>query len=197
MAYTTIADVRQLDGMNDTTTYSDADLTSAISQATILVDRYTGTSWEFNTFSVTLSGNNSTCIRLRDYEGRTVLFPQTITSCTIDGDAQTTTNWALHPHGLVERDTGTFGYTRPGRNVVIAGTAGATSSAPDDIVWATEVLARHYALGLKSRIPDRALSIQNDFGTVRLSTPAPNRASGLPEVDAVLERRRHRIGTIA
>ena len=84
-----------------------------------------------------------------------------------------------------------------GRNINVTGTAGAATTAPDDIVYAAEQLARHYAISLKSRIPDRALSIQNDFGTVRLSTPAPNRASGLPEIDAILERRRHRIGTVA
>lgn len=197
MAYTTIAVLRTLDGLDDATTYPDAALTSAIAQAKTLIDRYTGTTWETTAFNLTLTGTNRGSIQLRTDEGRVILFPQTLTSCVIDGTGQDTSCWALYPSGVVVRDTGSFKYIKPGRNIVVTGTAGATISAPDDIVYATEQLARHYAISLKSRIPDRALSVQNDFGTVRLSTPAPNRAAGLPEIDAILERRRHRIGTVA
>ena len=197
MAYTTIAVLRAMDGLDDATTYPDAALTAAIAQASVDIDRYTGSAWEYTVFEVTLTGNNSSTIQLKDYEGRVTLFPHTLTSCVIDGTSQDVSCWALYPSGVIARDSGSFGYTAPGRNITVSGTAGATSTAPADIVWATEQLARHKALGLKSRIPDRALSIQNDLGTVRLSTPAPNRATGLPEIDAVLERRRHRIGTVA
>lgn len=197
MAYTTIAVLRTLDGLDDATTYPDAALTSAITDATVLIDRYTGSSWETTAFNLTLTGNNRDSIQLKEYDGRVVLFPSSITSCVIDGVSQDSSCWALYPSGIVARDTGSFGYTKPGRNIAMTGTAGATVTAPSDIAYCAEQLARHYALSLKSRIPDRALSIQNDFGTVRLSTPSPNRASGLPEIDAILERRRHRIGTIA
>lgn len=196
MAYTTTAAIRLMDGMDDDTTYKDATISAAIDHVTALVDRYIGTSFEYKSYNVTLDGSNSRSIQLRDEEGRVVMYPRTISACTIDDVAQTTTDWALHYDGIVTRDTGTFTYSRPGLNVNVQGTAGLTSAIPDAPKWAVEQWVRHVALSLKSRIPDRALSIQNDFGTVRLSTPAPNRASGLPEVDAILEQYRQRIGTL-
>lgn len=192
--YATIAEVRATDGLDDETTFPDATVTEAIDWAEELIDRYTGTSWVAKAFTVTLSGDGSDSIQLRNYEGRPILFPISITSATIDGEAVAdTSGWKLYPNGVVWSDTDTFSKSSGGRNVVISGTAGATTSAPNDIAWATRTLARQYALDLVSRVPDRALQVQNEFGTVQLSQASshPDRPTSLPEVNARLAHRRH------
>jgi hypothetical protein len=194
MAYATLAEVRALEGLDDTTLYPDANLTEGIAWAEEVIDNYCGTSFTYKAFSVTLTGNSADTIRLVDDDGATVLFPRTIATVTVDGVAETPTAWALYPEGIVARDEGVFTYTKPGRNVVITGTAGVTSTAPAQIAWACRTLARYYALSLHNRVDDRALQIQNDFGTVTLAQPGgtPERPTALPEVNAVLNRNRHR-----
>lgn len=194
--YTSIAEVRALDNLSDDTTWPDATITAAIDYAEELIDRYTGTSWVAKAFSVTLSGRGGGSILLRDDELRPVLFPISITAVTIDGttlSAGDWTGWGLYPSGKIIRDSGSFPVSTVGRNVVIAGTAGATTSAPKDIAWAARTIAAQYAQDLVSRVPDRALQVQNDFGTVQLSQASshPDRPTSLPEVNARLSRRRH------
>ena len=194
--YATIAEVRALDNLSDATTWPDAVITDAIEWAEELIDRYTGTSWVAKTFTVTMSGRGGGTILLRTDEGRPVLFPRSITAVTIDGTALTSgdwANWALYPTGKIIRDSGNFPSSTTGRNVVITGTAGATTVAPNDIAWCTRTLAGQYAQDLVSRVPDRAMQIQNDFGTVQLAQASnhPDRPTSLPEVNARLAHRRH------
>lgn len=192
--YATLADVRATEGLNDETAFPDATVEEAISYAEELIDRYTGCSWVLKAFSVTLTGNGQRAIRLVDDEGRPVLFPKTITAATEDGVAVSdTSGWALYPEGLVIRDDASFATSSVGRNVVIEGTAGFSTTAPEDIQWCARTLARQFAIDLVSRIPDRAMSIQNDFGTVPLAQASnhPDRPTSLPEVNARLSRRRH------
>lgn len=194
MAYATREEVRALDGLGDSDLYSDAELDEAIEWAEELIDNYCGTSFTYKTFTLTVDGNGRDSIRLIKDDGSTVLFPRTLTSVTVDGDAQTVTGWALYPEGIIKRGEGSFTYTKPGRNVVIEGTAGVTSAPPSGIAWACRTLARYYALNLHNRVPDRALQVQNDFGTVTLAQAGgqPDRPTALPEVNAVLNRYRHR-----
>ena len=190
--YTSIAEVRAMNGMDDVTAYPDATITEAINFAEELIDHYTGTSWVAKAFSVTLTGNGSSGIRLHT-NLVPLLFPLTITAATIDGVAVPSfAGWALYPEGLIIRDTGSFGSSTVGRNIVIAGTAGAATTAPKDVAWAARTLARQYVIDLVSRIPDRALQIQNDFGSVQIAQASthPDRPTSLPEVNARLARRR-------
>lgn len=196
--YTDLATVRAMEGLDDNTVFPDADITAAISYAEELIDEYTGTSWVAKAFSVTLDGSGTGEIVLEELDGRRVIFPRTITSATVDGTTQTdTADWALFPEGIILRKESTFTYTHPGRNVVIAGTAGAETTAPEDIQWAARTIARQFLLDAVSRVEDRAMSIQNDYGTVRLSQPGRKYPTGLPAVDAVLNRRRHRAPAVA
>lgn len=138
-----------MDGLDDTTSYPDADITAAIERAEELIDRYTGTSWVYRSFGVTLSGNGRRTIQLVDLVGRPVLYPQTLTAVTIDSAAVSGTSaWGLFPEGLIVRGSGTFPIGTVGRNVRIAGTAGLTSAAPKDIAWCARTIARQYLLDL-------------------------------------------------
>ena len=194
--YTSIAEVRALDNLSDDTTWPDATITEAINWAEELIDRYTGTSWVAKAFTVTLSGRGGGAILLRDDESRPVLFPKTITAVTIDGTSLSPadwTGWGLYPSGKIIRDSGSFPVSTAGRNVVISGTAGATAAAPNDISWCARTVAAQYAKDLVSRVPDRAMQVQNDFGTVQMAQASshPDRPTSLPEVNARLARRRH------
>jgi hypothetical protein len=194
MAYCTLAEVRALEGLDDTALYTDAEITAGISWAEDLIDTHCGTSFTYKAFTATLTGNGATTIRLVKDDGSTVLFPRTLTSVTVDGNVEVTTGWALYPEGIIARTEGSFTYTKPGRNIVVVGTAGVTSTASEPIAWAARTLARYYALSLHNRVDDRALQIQNDFGTVTFAQAGgnPDRPTALPEVNAVLNRNRHR-----
>ena len=187
MAYTTIADVRVLNRLDDETTYPDAVVTDGIAWATAVIDDATGTSWESKAHTLTLDGSNKRTI----FTG--VVNILGVTSCTIDGEAQTVTNWVGRPDGEVERDTGIFTYTAPGRNVTLVITAGATTTVPDDISWAARTLAGQYVLDLQSNVPDRAISVASEYGTIQYAQAGGRHGTtSLPDVNAVLKRRNHR-----
>lgn len=186
MAYATVAEVRALDGLADVTVYPDVTLQQGIDYATKLIDGYCGTSFEAKAFSVTLDGNGNFAILTP------VLFIRTITSVTIDGvSISPLTPFSSRREGYVVRNDGdVFAYSPWGSNVVIAGTAGATTAPDEDIKWAARTIARDYALNLHSRIPSRALTIQNEFGQVEVRAQAggPGRPTALPDVNAVLNK---------
>jgi len=194
MAYTTLATVRSMEGMADSTVFDDAAINAAILEAALLIDDYTGTSWESATWSITVDGTNTSRLTLEDpFNGqKRILFPRSITSVTVDGTSELTESagWALFPEGFVLRDSGTFKYTKPGRNVVIAGTAGITTTAPVDIALVARTLARQYTLDTVSRVDDRAVMMSTELGTIRLSQPGKRWPTGMPQLDAILNRRR-------
>ncbi len=65
---------------------------------------------------------------------------------------------------------------------------------PETIRWCARALARQYCLDLVSRIPDRALQLQSEFGSIQLAQAGGNwRPTSLPEVNAQLNRYRVRL----
>jgi len=193
VAYCTRAEVRAMDGMGDSGAYPDALIDAGIAVGTELIDQYCGTSFEAKAFNVTLDGTGRTDILLRDQFGP-ILYPRSITSATVDGvEAADTALWALYPEGQVVQVAGTFTATAGGRNVVIAGTAGVYDTPPEQIKHACRLLARAYCVDSSARVHDRALNINNEFGQIVLAQPGgPGRPTGLPEVNAILNRYRFR-----
>lgn len=64
---------------------------------------------------------------------------------------------------------------------------------PVSIKWAARTIARQWAIDLHSRIPDRATSITTDYGQTNFAQAGGHwRPTSLPEVNAVLNRYRHR-----
>lgn len=182
--YSTLAQVR---ASGDIPTVSDTDaiITAAIGWADAIIDEYCGISFEYKAFTVTLDGTNHEAIQIP------FLYPQTITSADIDGYAQTTTGWVLRPEGIILRNTGVFTLTWPGMNVVIAGTAGSTVAAPSPISWSSSALAIYYIIELTTQVPDRTISMANEFGQFQLAMAGgPGRPTALPEVNAILTRYR-------
>ncbi|MEV6399617.1 hypothetical protein AB0M39_33365 [Streptomyces sp. NPDC051907] len=67
-------------------------------------------------------------------------------------------------------------------------------AAPETIRWCVRKIARAYCLDLVSRIPDRALQLQSEFGSIQLAQAGGNwRPTSLPEVNAQLNRYRVRL----
>lgn len=190
MAYATDAEVRALEGLEDETVFPAALVAEAIAFADLQVDTITGTSWEHKPFTRTLDGNGRQSLHLPS-----LVFPRSLTAVTIDGAALAPTDWAgwvLTEEGYVLRDTGTFPLRWPGQNVTVSGTAGVTTAPTPDIAWCARTLARQYLLDLVSRVPDRALSIQSDFGQISLAQAgAKGRPTSLPDVNAILMRHVH------
>lgn len=190
MAYATISEVRALDGLDDADAYPDAVIQEAIDLATEDIDGYTGATWEAKPFQVTVEANGRSTLVVP------VLFIRTLTAVTIDGEEVDASGWVVYDHGEIHRPDGYFS----GYQVTIEGTAGVTqchrcyvASPCDPIRWATRTLAGQYAKDLTSRIPDRALQVQSDFGSIQLAQAGgPDRPTSLPEVNARLKRHRHK-----
>lgn len=178
--YAIVDDVRAFEDLEDV---SDELIQEGIEWATELIDEYTGVSFAYKPFTETLDGTDTSCIRVSK------LHPRSVTSVTVDGVAQTTTGWVFNSDGTITRDSGSFGFTSPGQNVVITGTAGAYEVTPTQIKWACKTLARYYVLALIGRVPDRAISINNEAGQFNLAVAGgPGRPTALPDVNAALNR---------
>lgn len=65
---------------------------------------------------------------------------------------------------------------------------------PETIRWSVRTLARQYVLDHVSRIPDRALQLQSEFGSIQLAQAGGSwRPTSLPEVNAKLNLYRVRL----
>ena len=188
--YTVPAEVRAMDSISgESATFSAADVVEAINYATELIDDYTGASWVQRYQRDVMNGTNGQTIKVRR------MFPQTLLAASVDGTALTSdeiSDVALFENGQLTRKDKTWTYTEPGNLVVIDYEHGVSASAPPDIRWAAKTLARYHLLEQVSRIPDRAIAVQSEFGQIQLAQPGMNRPTPLPDVNVVLNRRRHR-----
>lgn len=200
MAYCTRAQLRALNGLGDPAVHSDADLDAGIVFCKEVIDRHCGTTFgdvttpAYDAFTITVDGTGSRRVRLVDVEGRTIYFPRSITSVTIDGTADSGITYTLNPAGWIQRSSGAFTIGDDGgQNVVIVGTAGRYNTPPGDVAWAARQIARQWVLELTSRMSDRALSVTTQDGSyeVRAQAGGVGRPTNLPDVNAVLNRHRH------
>lgn len=192
--YTDLATVRAMEGMGSSSQFPDATINTAIGVAEELIDQVTGTSFIYKAFTGYGYGTGQRRCRIAREDGTPVLFGRTISSATIDGTAVgDTSGWSFDAVSAVWHDEGdVFDVAEvPGPpNVVIVGTAGKTSAAPEQIQRVAALLSRHIVLEDVSRVESRALSISNEYGQVRLSTPGRLYPTGVPMIDAVLDRYR-------
>jgi hypothetical protein len=65
---------------------------------------------------------------------------------------------------------------------------------PETIRWCVRTIARQYVLDHVSRIPDRALQLQSEFGSIQLAQAGGTwRPTSIPEVNARLNLYRARL----
>lgn len=192
--YAELADIRTLDALNNTTRYPEAKLAVARTQAEDRFDWATGVAWVPRHEREILSGLGRAQLALRWQRPRSVI------ATTIDGTViSDLSTLRLYNWGVIER---TAGLTFPveasggGGNVIVEYTHG-YDTPPADLKQAFLTYVRYLVLESTSRIPDRASTLSTDFGTMQLVTAGFQRPTGLPEVDAVLNDRSHRIPGIA
>ena len=188
--YTTPAEVRALDMIvGESATFPAAEIVDAIEYATEIIDDYVGAPFVQRYQRDVLNGSGSQVLRLPK------MFPKTILAATIDGTALSAseiTDTAVFDDGTIQRKDGVWSYTTPGKLVIVDSEHGAATTAPNDIRWCARTLARYHLLEQVSRIPDRAISVQSEFGQIQLAQPGMNRPTPLPDVNVVLNRHRHR-----
>ena len=183
-----VLEVRSLDGMEDLVTFPTAVVAEAIRWAEDVVADFCGSMWVprlgVDLFRLPLREAN------RDRVALSSPLAESIRWVSIDGVPETD----LSVYHLEDFGVSLFRDYRFPRSVSVeVGYEHGPTSAPEGVRWAARTLARHYLLALESRIPDRALSIQSDFGNIMLAQPgAVGRPTALPEVNAVLARYRVR-----
>jgi hypothetical protein len=121
-----------------------------------------------------------------------IKFPQQIYSGSINGVPMDPINDI--PMLLIQNGALIWADYRPwisGRYTLWGTHGGGTDGGPDpdgDLKRAARRLCHHFAQHVD--FPDRAYSIVTEGASILFSMPAPDRPTGLPEVDAVLARKR-------
>ena len=185
--YAELGEIRALDALSNTSNYPTAKLERARNQAEDAFEDVTGVAWVRRHARELLDGTGVPRLTLGHQE------PRSLIAVSIDGAAAADlTAFRLYPFSVVER---TAGATWPkeaaggGQNVVVEYTHG-FDEPPADLREAFLVYVRDRLLMGNSRIPDRASLMSTDFGTFSLVTAGGQRYTGLPDVDAVLQRYR-------
>ena len=186
--YASLEELAGLDGM-DEPGITDEILEAALVYSEETIDKYCGASFTVKPFKVTTRQSGHDGLNLDE-----IMWPRSITFASIAGEEVEEADrqhWELFDEGIVYG----LGAVRSGysRSIVIEGTAGYSDAPPQPIKWAMLTLARQHVLDQVSRIPDRALSIANEFGNISLAQAGGLwRPTSLPDVNAVLNRYRQR-----
>lgn len=186
--YFALAELRELEPIDSTTTYTAAQLAEARDLASYaLEDACNDWTWTERFRSHRFDGDGT----------RTVVLPyvgiRSIRSATIDGTAVDTTTLQLRPGGMLRRESAVW--TREDEVVVNFTHYGVVSPDPD-VSRAARLIAREVLFadaldGAGSGIPDRATSINSESGTFSLVTAGIGGAAfDLPELNAIVDRYR-------
>lgn len=177
--YVSLADVRALDGLSDTSKYPLARLAEVRSWFADKVEGTCGLSFVPRFGRVVLDGDDSTWLLLPH------LHVRSLQSVHIDGVAVTPlTDWHPYDSGKIARDDG--GTFPAGVGNVIVQYEHGLDVPPESLREAALVAIRYKLLGDNSGIPDWATSLSTEGGTISGPRAGPGRPFGIPEVDAVV-----------
>lgn len=197
MPYVTVAELRALPNLADTARFSDAELTAATTWFETTFEGYTGVAWQPR--AVTDE---------RHYTRRTGLLilrhlrPRTITAVRSYTAAATSTAYtageladlAFDEGGVVRRLGAASSFTSDYGMIAVDYTHG-YDAPPADVVEAAKTAIRAHLID--DYQANRQYAVLTEAGIVRTSTPGEGRPFGLPEVDAVANRRNHSIPGMA
>jgi hypothetical protein len=182
--YFSIAEARASDKtLEDATKYPDADILATRAEVEEEFEEICGRAFvpRFGTFIGTGGAQVLPDPHLRK-----------LRSVTVDGTAYT----AAEVEGVRTDEAGIIATTaRRGARVVVSYEHG-LDSPPADLKRAALTRLRSRLNMSKSAVPDRATSFSTETGTFRLSMPRADR-TGIPDVDAVLDRYALRTPTVA
>ena len=189
-AYVTLAQLRALPNLADTAKFTDAELATAAVWFENVFEDYTGVAWTPRTvIGERHSGGSSL---LLDHP-----YPRTISAVNVYSDATTYVAYTaaeladlrLEPSGVVRRVT-LGGFTSGTGNITVDYVHYKTAVAPSDVVEAAKVAIRAHVLD--DYQANRQYAVATEAGIVRTSQPGEDRPFGIPEVDAVANRRAER-----
>lgn len=185
--YFEIGELRKLQGMQDVNTHSDIALEVALAEAEATIEDYTKYSFTDR------AGSDVFDACKFDYEYGIHVRRRPVTALTrisVDGEDLNLDDWSVNRQGQVREKSGYGSHSISSSygvdNLVIEYVYGDYLEA--DLKKAAIRLARHAALSDTTTIPDRARLMQTEFGLFVLDNPGNMKATGLHEVDAVLNR---------
>ncbi len=185
--------------------YTDAMIADGRLEIQDLLEQWTGRSWVPRYCRVELQGNSSPILPLGgiprtsdgfslNRSGRTNDIAQLLT-LTVGGTSQTVTNYVVDPIGnnLISKSATFPLATRANPyNVIVEYVYGMPTIVDGVDRIALKLLVDRL---VPSSFPDRALSVDNDFGTTRFVQPGGpmNNVSSIPEVNDWVHRHNYRI----
>lgn len=194
-SYVTLTELRALPNLADTAKFTNAELAAACDWFEALFEDYTGVAWvPRTTLDERHYGTGGTLIL--DH-----LMPRTVSAVRSYSDATTTVAYTaaeladlhLEPSGVIRRNT--LGWFSSGYGLVAVDYTHGHDSPPPDVVEAAKTAIRAHLLD--DYQANRQYAVQSEQGIIRTSQPGPDKPFGLPEVDAVANRRIHRCPSVA
>lgn len=188
--FVSLFELRANPDLTNATKYPTAALRAARDHFETLAERYCEVAFVPRYARDVLRGDGRNRITLSHHR------PRVLRSVTVDGAAKNVGEFSFDGIAL-EWNGGTFTAPTTGTpNVVVVYEHG-YSHAPEAIADACEVFVETRLLGERSGIPRLAISVDSEFGQMRLSTPGDRRPTGIPSVDAVLNEFAERVPGVA
>lgn len=193
--YVTVAEMRALKNLDNTSTFPDAKLIAARQWFEDAFERYTAVAWVPRYTRVRVDGNYSTTLLLPYQRVRTVRSVRTYSDATTYTAFSAAELADLHYRdwGAVQR--GTLGHFTAGTANVVIELEHGYDEPPTDVKQAALVAIRDYLL--TDNTGNRVFGVQTQDGIIRSSAPGPDRPFGIPFVDEVAVSRSHKVPAVA
>lgn len=194
-AYLTVAQVRALPNLTDPAKFTDAEITAAVDWFETLLEDYTGVAWAPRTVIDERHYLTSSGTLILDH-----LYPRAISALRVYSDATTSTPFTVaeladlraDDSGVVRRVS--LGSFISGYGIVAVDYTYGYDAPPTDVVEAAKVAIRDHLI--TDYQANRQFAVSTEAGIVRTSQPGEDRPFGIPEVDAVANRRRQRVPSV-
>lgn len=197
-----LAELRVLPNMNDTTKYPDATLERARLWIEGIIEQECGTTFTYRTYTELHHGTEANRRMARLLLRRR--YPREIIALTENGvgwSAGQLADLVVNNGVVTRRAAGAYDAWEPFEygylNLEVTYRAGYTQTPPGDLKEAALQAARYRVLtgAGAGGVSDRTTTITNDLGTVQLAIAGERYPTGLPEVDAIINRYARTVGS--
>lgn len=191
--YFTVAELRAMPHVGDTSKYPDALVTSTAAEIEAIIDSEvfgpSGVGFVDRTFVERVDGNGRPELLLATE------YVRSLTTVTVGG-ASVDVSTLTAQHGILRRTSSALPWPLGVENVVVTYEAGYGAAVPADIKAAAMRGTRYRLLATaqNSELNARQTSITNDVGgTISFAVAGPDHPTGYPDVDATIVRWRDRM----
>lgn len=193
--YVTLTELRALPNLADTTKFTNAELTAATLWFETLFEDYTGVAWIPRTVTDERHFGTGDLLILDHLKPRSISAVRTYSDAatSVAYTADELADLRLEPSGVLRRNT--LGWFSSGYGLVAVDYTHGYDAPPPDVVEAAKTAIRAHLLD--DYQANRQYAVSTEQGIIRTSQPGPDRPFGLPEVDAVANRRNHRCPSVA